>query len=193
VRGLKLDSMIAAFVLDSSRESYGIDRLAAEAFRIKKIATVDLIGTGRRQISMKQVDLDRVTRYASEDADICLRLCRAFREQFTHQPQLTSLLDDLETPLVEVLTEMEFAGVCVDPAVLREHSAVLGEKVEQLRESMIKLAGCSFNPDSPRQLADVLFGRMNLPVLKRNKTGPSTDVEVLEKLPLDHELPRVAL
>ena len=193
VRGLKMDSMIAAFLLDSSRDSYGIDRLAAQALAIRKIATQELIGTGRSQISMKQVDLERITRYACEDADICLRLCKAFADQFVHQTLLTKLHDELETPLVDVLVSMEFSGVCVDPSVLREQSAVLAEKVESLRLKMMELAGCSFNPDSPRQLADVLFNRMHLPVLKRNKTGPSTDVEVLEKLALDHELPRVAL
>ncbi len=193
VRGLKMDSMIAAFVLDSSRDSFGIDRLTAQLLGIRKIATAELIGSGRRQISMKQVELPLITRYAAEDADICLRLCHLFAKQLADQPQLAKLHDELETPLVDVLTTMEFNGVCVDPSVLREQSAVLAEKVEKLRERMIELAGVSFNPDSPRQLAEVLFDRMHLPVLKKNKTGPSTDVEVLEKLAIDHELPRVAL
>ena len=193
IRGLKMDSMIAAFLLNSGRESYGIDRLAAQTFSIKKIATRELIGSGRTQISMKQVALDRITRYACEDADICLRLCNSFREQLTREPLIAKLHDELETPLVDVLVEMEFAGVFVDPVILRQQSAVLAETVAHLRERMMEVAGCTFNPDSPRQLAEVLFERLKLPILKKNKTGPSTDVEVLEKLAMDHELPRIAL
>ena len=193
LRGTRMDSMIAAFVLDSSSDSYGLDRLSAQLLGIRKIATRELIGSGRDLISMQQVPVEQVLRYACEDADACLRLCNILRERLSQEPHLLKLYEELENPLIDVLTEMEFQGVFVDVAVLRQQSAVLGEKVDLLRRRVMEAAGCDFNPDSPRQLADVLFNRLKLPVLKRNKTGPSTDVEVLEKLALEHDLPRLAL
>lgn len=193
IRGLQTDSMIAAFILDSSLDSYGIDRLAAYYLHFQKIPTSDLIGSGRQQISMRQVPLQQICRYACEDADICLRLCQEVNRRLTEHPQLARLYAELENPLVEVLVEMEYAGVCVDPRILREQSLVLGEKIDQLRQRLMEEAGCQFNPDSPRQLADVLFVRLGLPVIKSNKTGASTDVEVLEKLSLQHPVPRLAL
>ena len=193
VRGLKMDTMIAAFVLDSSSDSYSLDRLSAQMLGIRKIATQELIGTGRNQISMQQVPLEHVARYASEDADACLRLAHRLRPKLDEQPPLAKLYDDLENPLVEVLMEMEFAGVSIDPVILKQQSGVLGEKIDLLRKRLMDAAGREFNPDSPKQLADVLFVRLGLPVIKRNKTGPSTDVEVLEKLALEHEVPRLML
>ena len=193
LRGICLDSMIAAFVLDSSRDSFSMDRLAAEQLGFRKIATQELIGSGKNQISMQQVPLEHVARYAAEDADITLRLARLFRQQLDANPALGRLYDELENPLIDVLIQMEFNGVSIDPAMLREQSRVLGERIEQLRRKIMEEAGCEFNPDSPKQLADVLFNRLQLPVMKKNKTGPSTDVEVLEKLAIDHEVPRLML
>ena len=193
IRGIRLDSMIAAFVLDSSRDSFSMDRLASELLGFRKIATQELIGSGKNQISMQQVPVEHVARYASEDADITLRLAMMFREQLDANPLLAKLYDELENPLIDVLIQMEFNGVSIDPAMLREQSRVLGERIDELRRKVMQEAGCEFNPDSPKQLADVLFNRLKLPVMKKNKTGPSTDVEVLEKLALDHEVPRLML
>ncbi len=193
VRGLRKDTMIAAFVLDSSGDSYSIDRLAGQMLGIRKIATQELIGSGKNQISMQQVQLEHVARYASEDADVCLRLARLLRPKLDEHRPLAKLYDDLENPLVEVLVEMEFAGVSVDPAILKQQSGVLGAKIDLLRKRLMEAAGREFNPDSPKQLAEVLFVRLGLPVIKRNKTGPSTDIEVLEKLSLEHEVPRLML
>lgn len=193
VRGLEMDSMIAAFVLNAGRMQYGIDALAVSLLHFRKIPTEQLIGKGRKQISMNQVEMGLVTRYAAEDADVALRLCDLLSSQLQQQPQLKALHDNLELPLVDVLVEMEHNGIAVDPRVLKEQSIVLGERADTLRQQIQQAAGLEFNPDSPRQLADVLFERLKLRVVKKTKTGASTDVEVLEKLSDSHPVPKLVL
>ena len=193
IRGIRIDSMIAAFVLDSGRDSYGIDRLAVEVFGFQKIATKELIGSGKNQISMLQVPVEQVARYAAEDADIALRLARKFREELDAQPELAKLYDELENPLIDALVQLEWNGVSVDPAVLKQQSVAMGKKIDVLYQQLMSAAGSAFNPDSPKQVADVLFNRLGLRVIKRNRTGPSTDVEVLEILSTEHEVPRLML
>jgi DNA polymerase I len=182
VNGVVGDTMIWAFILDSARMQYGIDRLALDLLNFKKIPTSDLIGAGSRQISMAQVDPAKVAIYASEDADVCLRLCELFEPRLEALPELRKLADDVETPLISVLADMEFNGIALDASVLQKQSALLAERIETLRAAICQQAGMEFNCDSPRQLAEVLYTRLQLPVSKRTKTGPSTDMEALEKL-----------
>jgi DNA polymerase-1 len=193
VRGVELDSMIAAFLLDPSRMQYGIDRLALEMLDFRKIPTSELIGSGKSQISMESVDLAKVAIYAAEDADIALRLADLLEGKLKAIPALKKLANEVEMPLIDVLVEMEGNGVVIDPSILKEQSAVLGARIEELREKIIKTAGAEFNPDSPKQLQEILFNRLGLPIIKRTKTGASTDVEVLEKLADKHETPRLIL
>jgi DNA polymerase I len=193
VKGVVVDSMIAGFLLDASRMAYGIDGLAHDLLNFKKIATDELIGKGRAQITMDRVELARIARYAAEDADIAFRLADRFDKQLDEIPALRKLNDDLETPLIDVLVEMETNGVAIDPGILKEQSLVLGERVEILRKQIHEQAGTEFNIDSPKQLADVLFNKLNLPIQKRTKTGPSTDVEVLDRLSLKHPVPKLIL
>jgi DNA polymerase I len=193
VRGVAMDSMVAAFLLDPSRMQYGIDRLAMDLLKFKKVPTTDLIGKGKSQVTMDRVELQRIARYASEDADVALRLSDLLGKQLDQIPALRKLNDDLETPLIDVLAEMEFNGVAVDPKILKEQSDVLAERVEALRKQIHEQAGGEFNIDSPKQLQDVLFNRLKLPVGKRTKTGASTDVEVLEKLAEKHTVPALIL
>jgi len=194
LRGLGTDSMVAASVLDSGRFQYGIDPLALQLFNYKKIATEDLLGKrGRKQLSMDQVPLDQVAVYASEDADIALRLADHYAARLAEIPVLEKLNADIEVPLVEVLTEMEFNGVAIDPGILQEQGRAMGEKLEALRKHILEVAGCDFNVDSTKQLQEVLYTRLKLPVVKRTKTGASTDAEALEKLSDKHECPRLIL
>ncbi|HEY8666918.1 MAG TPA: DNA polymerase I, partial [Tepidisphaeraceae bacterium] len=193
VRGLVMDSMVAAFLIDSGRFQYGIDQLARDLFNFRKIETSELIGKGKSQISLEKVPLEKVALYASEDADITWRLCNFLCEKLKEVPAIEKLHDDLETPLVYVLAEMENNGVAIDPAILKQQSDVLDLRVQELRRMIIDKAGCDFNPDSPKQLGEVLFNKLGLRVVKRTKTGPSTDVEVLEKLALEHECPKLIL
>ena len=193
VRGVVMDTMIAAFLIDPTRNQYGIDSLALNLLNFKKIATEELIGKGKAAIGMDKVDLDRVARYASEDVDITLRLSQLFDKKLNDLPQIRKLMDEMETPLVDVLVEMEGNGIAVDPAILKEQSIELGHRIDDLKQAITKEAGTDFNPDSPKQLADVLFSKLGLKVVKKTKTGPSTDVEVLEKLSLDHAVPKLML
>jgi DNA polymerase-1 len=193
VQGVALDSLVAAFLLDASRMQYGIDRLALDLLNFKKVATVELLGKGKTQTTMEKIDLPKIAAYASEDADIALRLADLLDGELSKVPRLRELADDLETPLIDVLAEMEFNGIAVDPQVLKEQSEVLGERIIELRAKIMAAAGMEFNPDSPKQLADVLFERLKLPTGKKTKTGYSTDVQVLEKLALRHDAPKLIL
>jgi DNA polymerase I len=193
VRGVALDTMIAAFLIDASRLRYGIDDLARDLLRFKKIQTIDLIGRGKNQISMQQVPLERIACYAAEDADIAWRLAELLGQKLNEIPALRRLNDEVETPLIDVLVEMEMNGIAIDPKILQEQSGVLGKRIEELRLKIHDAAGTDFNPDSPKQLADVLFNKLNLRIVKRTKTGPSTDIEVLEKLAALHPVPKLIL
>ena len=193
VRGVEMDSMVAAFLLDASRMQYGIDRLALDLLHFKKVPTADLIGKGKSQLTMDRVELSRIGCYAAEDADITLRLCDYLAERLDKVPRLRELNDKLETPLIDVLVEMERNGIAVDPTILKEQSAVLGGRIDELRQKIYDAAGSEFNIDSPKQLEKVLFQDLKLPSGKRTKTGFSTDVQVLEKLASKHELPRLIL
>jgi DNA polymerase-1 len=172
---------------------YGIDRLALDLLKFKKVPTTDLIGKGKSQVTMDRVELEKIARYASEDADISLRLCDLLGKQLYEIPALRNLNDDLETPLIDVLAEMEFNGVAVDPKILKEQSDVLEERVQKLRTQIYEQAGGEFNIDSPKQLGDVLFTKLKLPSVKKTRTGLSTDVEVLEKLAEKHTVPALIL
>jgi DNA polymerase-1 len=193
LRGVVMDTMVAAFLLDSSRIQYGIDRLAVEMLHFKKIPTTDLIGSGKNQLCMDQVDLPRITQYAAEDADIAWRLHEMLGKKLDELPGVRELHDTVETPLIDVLAEMECVGVSIDPNVLREQSLALGERIEKLREQIFQTAGHEFNIDSPKQLGEVLFEKLGLKTHKKTKTGFSTDIEVLERLSYEHAVPKLVL
>ena len=193
VKGVAMDSMIAAFLLDASRNQYGIDSLAESLLRFRKIPTSDLIGKGKGVASMVRCSLDRVATYASEDADITLRLANRFAVPLGEMEALKKLNDEVEVPLIDVLVEMEFNGIAIDPPMLKAQSAVLEERVQELRKKILHEAGSEFNIDSPKQLADILHNKLGLPVVKKTKSGPSTDVEVLEKLSDRHPVPKLVL
>ena len=190
LRGLRMDTMVAAFLIDASRLQYGIDRLAMDLLRFEKIPTHHLLGKGKAQIRMDEVELRKVADYACEDADITWRLYELLAPKLDELPVLRQLNDTVETPLVDVLAEMEFNGIGVDPAVLKEQSAVLATRIETIRETIHAEAGAPFNIDSPKQLEKVLFTDLKLPSGKKNKTGYSTDVQVLEKLALQAPIAR---
>jgi DNA polymerase I len=182
LNGIVFDSMIAGHLLSSPGLS--MDHMAQSMLGYETIPISQLIGErgrGKTQKTMDQVPLELATPYSAEDADISLRLCETLRPKID-EAGMASLLDDVETPLIEVLATMEDHGIKVDPTVLDEQKAVLAKRIDELRELIHEAAGGAFNVDSPKQLAEVLFTNLGLPVVKRKKTGPSTDVEVLEKL-----------
>ena len=192
VRGEPFDTMVAAHVLDSTRPTYKLDALAAELINHRCIPIEEVIGRGRSQTTMDAVPVETVAPYAAEDADVTLRLADVLAGQLADEG-LADLMTKLEMPLLPVLVAMERAGVTVDPAALNRMSATLSVQADELRDRIIDLAGRQFNPDSPKQLGEVLFEELGMPVLKKKKTGPSTDASVLSQLAVEHELPGLVL
>ncbi|MCK6455126.1 MAG: DNA polymerase I [Phycisphaerae bacterium] len=194
VANMAFDSMIASFVLDSSRRSHGIDALALDLLGYRKIATTELIGKGRDQITFDQLPTDRVAEYAAEDADIALRLRRLLEPELG-RGSLERLFRELEMPLVAVLAEMEWNGIAIDTKLLERLSAEMAGELDDVVRRIYAAAGHSFNVDSTKQLATVLFDELGLPVIRRTKTGCSTDAEVLEQLAAQtgHPLPALLL
>ena len=203
VQGRCFDTMIASFVTDSSRPSHGMDALALSLLQIDCIPISTLIGSGKTQATFDTVELDRAAPYAAEDADITWRLHELFAAELKSLG-LVELFETLEMPLVPVLADMEYEGIHVDPAELDRQRNLLDERAQSLRVAAIDAAPHAFNPDSPKQLAAVLFNDpkaeppgLGLTPVKQRKTGPSTDQEVLEKLDadpaVDTPIPRLLL
>lgn len=188
LNGKFFDTMVADYLVNPGHNVHNMDDLALRFLNHKTIKISELIGTGRNQKRMDDVPLEQITAYAAEDADVPLRL-RPLLQSRLEQLELEPLFNSVEMPLTHVLAEMEFNGITVDPAVLKDLSAELAERTDQLYGELQNLAGIPFNPDSPQQLAEVLFDRLGLPVVKRTKLGLSTDVEVLEELADRHPLP----
>lgn len=188
VQNLGVDPMVADYLLDAGARSHGLDELAKRHLNRKMIPITDLIGTGQHQLKMFEVDVERAAEYASEDADVAWQLAHLLGERLRQQG-LWDLYWNLERPLILVLAEMEWNGVRVDVEELHRQSAELTARLDALIHEIHALAGHEFNIASPKQLAKVLFEELKLPVLKRTKTGPSTNEEVLERLAARHPLP----
>ncbi len=192
VAGVDFDTMIASFVLDSSRRSHGMDFLAREILGRDTIPITDLIGTGRDQLTFDSVDTGKACEYSGEDADVTWQLYDVFRKQL-EGTDLEPLFRETEMPLVEVLAAMECEGVRLDIDVLARMSRQLEARLQELTREIHHAAGRTFNIDSTKQLATVLFDELKLPVRKKTKTGRSTDAETLEQLAFetDHPVPRL--
>ncbi len=184
----RFDSMIASYLLDAGERNHGLDELALRYLDHHTIKISELIGTGRNQKRMDEVPLAQITDYAAEDADVALRLRRPLETRL-QEAGLTKLFDEVEMPLVEVLVELESNGIKIDPAVLERLSGEYGEVMHRVEREIYELAGRQFNIGSPKQLAEILFNEHKLPILKRTKTGGSTDADVLDELARLHPLP----
>jgi DNA polymerase-1 len=191
VQGLVDDTLVSSHLVDAARVGHGLDALAEALLGHRNIPIESLIGSGRTQRRFDQADLDLATEYAAEDADIALRLHAHFAPQIAAQG-LRNLLDTVELPLVRVIARMERWGIRVDAAELDRQREGLERRLAEIRTQVIAASPREFNLDSPRQLAEVLFNApddsvpgLGLKVIKRTKTGASTDMEVLEKLAAD--------
>jgi DNA polymerase I len=193
------DSMVASFLIDADRSSHGLDSLALALLGRTNISIKDLIGSGRDQRTFDTVPLDQATQYAAEDADVALQLRAIMLPQLAAM-QLMPLFEQVEMPLVEVLAELEWNGIRVSPAELEHQRQRLQRRIDELRAQIVNYTEDhlhrAFNPDSPRQLAAILFNKpdatdeqggpgFGLKSVKKIKTGHSTDAEVLEKLAED--------
>ncbi|MCC6511100.1 MAG: DNA polymerase I [Pirellulaceae bacterium] len=186
VAGLLCDTMVADYLLDPGQRNHSLDDIAKRRLKHNTIPITHLIGSGRHQMCMDQVDLKLISEYASEDADVPWRLTDPLLTEL-QALQLKELFDRVEMPLVEVLADMEYRGIRVLPEKLSAMSGRFDARIADLRARIVSLAGEEFNPDSPKQLAAILFDKLGLPVIKRTTSGPSTDVEVLQELS-EHEI-----
>ncbi len=187
------DTMIASYVLDPSRRSHGLDYLSMEILAHKTISYDEVTKKGRVQIPFAEVPLEAARDYACEDAHCTWRLWERFEADLAEHG-LRELFDGLEMPLVPVLERMERNGIGIDVPFFEAMSTRLRRELGLLEEDIRKAAGVEFNLNSPSQLREVLFTRLQLPVLKRTRTGPSTDASVLEQLAAEgHEVPRLMM
>ncbi len=188
VRGLSFDTMIASYLLNPGKTSHGLDALALEYLNYKTTTYQEVTGSGKKQIGFCDVDIKTATRYSGEDADIALQLKQKLSPLLQEQ-NLDTLFRDMEMPLMQVLAEMERAGVKVDAKLLGTMSKQLAQKMEAAEKTIYELAGETFNINSTKQLAEILFVKLGLTPVKRTKTGFSTNVDVLEELAHAHSLP----
>jgi len=189
LRGITFDTMIASYLINPLKLNHNLDDITFEYLGMKKIDIGSLIGSGKKQISMAEVPLERISEYACEDADCVFRLVEPL-QKLLEVHQLTELFGTLEMLLLKVLAQMEMNGVAVDREFLGELSEKLGHDLDRLTTDIYKEAGEEFNINSTKQLSDILFTKLKLPIIKRTKTGYSTDADVLERLAQSYELPK---
>jgi len=186
--GMAFDTMVAAYVINPSRNSYGLKELALEVLGELMTSIDVLIGKGAKQKSMSEVPVEDAAPYACADADMTLRLLEKFEPEL-RTGKLWSLFADVEMPLIPVLADMETLGVLVDQKRLQTLGEDLAIRMKKLEATIHQLAGETFNLNSPKQLAVILFEKLKLPAGRKTKTGYSTDEEVLQGLADQHELP----
>jgi len=193
LRGISEDTLLQSYVLESDK-SHDLGSLAARHCGLATLSYDDLTGKGAKRISFSQVDVEKATEYGAEDADVTLRLHEVLTPQLQTVPALDKLYRDIELPVAEVLYRMERTGVLIDVFALAQQSDELGRRLLQLEQEAHALAGQPFNLASPKQLAEILFERQGLPVVKKTPSGgPSTDEEVLTQLADDYPLPKLLL
>lgn len=181
------DTMLASYLANPAAQSHGMDSLAAELLDYRTIPYSEVAGSGKKKICFDEVEVEKATVYAAEDADITLRLYEKLRPMIAEQEQ-QELFDKVEMPLLPILVKMEQAGIRIDGELLNGLSADMEKKLAALEGEIHALAGTAFNIGSPKQLGEVLFERLGLAKGKKTKTGWSTDVEVLSHLAEEHEI-----
>ena len=193
VRGLVHDTLLESYVLESSAR-HDMDSLAERHLGVKGLSYDQVTGKGAPRISFDQVELERARDYAAEDADLTLQLHGALHPKIEADGKLAFVYGTIEMPVLSVLFRMERNGVLVDAAQLEAQGRELGGKMMQLEQRAYNEAGQPFNLNSPKQICEILFDKLEIPVIKKTASGaPSTDEEVLEKLALDYPLPKTLL
>ena len=193
VKGICFDTMIASYLLNPNRHQHNLETIALENLSYKMLTYKELVGTGKNQIIFDQVEIPQAAFYSGEDADVTFQLSQILRPKL--EPEgLDNLFYTIELPLITILASMERNGVKINTESLSLMSTELESRLHTLSDQIYFLAGEKFNIDSPKQLGYILFEKLGLPVKKKTKTGPSTNVEVLTKLAEEHyDLPMVML
>lgn len=194
LQGIEFDTMLESYVLNSTATRHDMDSLAQKYLGVSTVSFEDIAGKGKKQLTFNQVDLEQAGPYAAEDADITLRLHQALRPQLEATGALASVFDDIERPLISVLSRIERNGAYVDANLLGKQSIEIEHRLKALEAEAHEMAGGPFNLASPKQLQEVLFEKMQLPVKKKTPKGvPSTAEEVLQELAMDYPLPKLLL
>ncbi|WP_280562697.1 DNA polymerase I [Chromohalobacter sp. 48-RD10] len=194
VTGCLEDTMLASYVLDSTATRHDMNSLALKYLGEETITFEEIAGKGAKQLTFDQVALEEAAPYACEDVDITLRLHRELRPRVDGEGRLAAVLDEVELPLVPVLSHMERNGVALDAERLHTQSRALDKRLRELEARAYELAGREFNLGSPKQLGEILFDELKIPVIKKTPKGaPSTAEAVLEELALDYPLPKVVI
>ncbi|MDW6091308.1 DNA polymerase I [Vibrio rhizosphaerae] len=194
LRGIAHDTMLASYVYDSVGGRHDMDSLALRFLQHSCISFEQIAGKGKNQLTFNQIDLEQAGVYAAEDADVTLRLHHRLMENLEQNETLLKIYQDIEVPLVPVLSRMERTGVHIDDMRLNVQSQEIAQRLEELESKAFEIAGESFNLSSPKQLQQIFFEKMGLPVVKKTPSGtPSTNEEVLQELALDYPLPKVIL
>ncbi|GAB1394629.1 DNA polymerase I [Rhodocyclaceae bacterium] len=191
--GIVDDTLLESYVLESD-QLHELGSLAARHCGLKTISYDDVTGKGVNRISFAQVDLERAASYAAEDADVTLQVHQVLAPRLKAEARLESLYRDIELPVADILFRMERNGVLIDSQALAQQSDALGRRLMEIETTAHQLAGQPFNLNSPKQLGEILFTNLGLPVVKKTPSGtPSTDEEVLQKLAEDYPLPKCLL
>ena len=194
LRGMQFDSMLESYVLNSVATRHDMDSVARKYLHISTIHYEDVAGKGAKQLTFNQIDLEQASPYAAEDADIALQLHEYLWGELRKTKSLERLYEEIEQPLVPVLLDMEETGVLIDPKMLKTQSGELAKKMAKLEQEAHDLAGSPFNLGSPKQLQQILFEDLGLPVVRKTPKGqPSTAEDVLQELADEYELPQVIL
>ncbi len=192
--GIAFDSMLESFVLDSTATRHDMDSVANKYLGVKTTKYEDVAGKGAKQLRFDEVDIEVASAYAAQDADITFQLHETLWPKLQEVPSLAKLYLEIEQPLVEVLRKMEYLGVLVDAEMLKQQSQELAESMAATEKRVHEMAGGPFNLASPKQLQEILYDRLGLPVLSKTPKGqPSTAESVLQDLAEEHELPKAIL
>ncbi len=194
LKGIQYDTMLESYVLDSTASRHDMDSLALKYLGHKNIKFEDVAGKGKNQITFNEVPMQQAAPYAAEDADITLRLHEELWPRLQETPSLVKLFNEIELPLIDVLKRMEYTGVRIDADMLRTQSQELANRILEIEQEAHDAGGQPFNLASPKQIQEVLYDKLELPVLKKTPKGaPSTAEEVLQELALDYPLPALIL
>lgn len=192
LKGIAFDTMLESYVFNSVAARHDMDSLSLKYLGHKTISFEEIAGKGAKQLTFNQIPLEQAAPYAVEDADITLRLHQTLWPKLQAEDRLSSVVTDIEIPLVSILSRIERHGVLINARLLEQQSLQLAERITELEQQAYEQAGKNFNLSSPKQLQEILFDQMQLPVLKKTPTGtPSTAEEVLAELALEYEFPKL--
>lgn len=193
LRGIAFDTMLESYVIDSVAGRHDMDSLSERYLQHKTITFEEIAGKGKKQLTFDQIPLAQASVYAAEDADVTLRLHETLWAKLEPQQELRKVFQNIDMPLVPVLSRIERTGVLIDTTILAEHSQELTQRLAELEVQAHELAGEVFNLSSPKQLGAILYEKLQLPIIKTPKGAPSTNEEVLAELALDYPLPKLIL